>query len=56
MIKNLRTKLNYYQLITAFCQILATLFESTGVYLLLAEHFKDYSKKDRLRLLKEIEI
>ena len=42
--------------LTAFCQTLATLLENTGVYLILAEHFKDYSKKDRLRLLKEIGI
>ena len=31
-------------------------FESSGIYLILAEHFKGYSKKNRLRLLKEIEI
>ena len=30
--------------------------ESTGTYLTLAEHFRGHSKKNRLRLLKEIGI
>ena len=39
-----------------FFQALATLFERTGICLILIEHFKCYSKKSRLWLLKEIEI
>ena len=37
-----------------FLPKLGTLFESTGIYLILAEHFKDYSKKNRWQLLREI--
>ena len=35
---------------------LATLFKSIGIYLILAEHLNGYSKKNQLRLLKEIGI
>ena len=39
-----------------FFQALATLFERTGICLILVEHFKCYFRKSRLWLLKEIEI
>ena len=33
-------------LVLTFCQTLATLFENTGIYLILAENVKDYSEKN----------
>ena len=38
----------------AFCQTLAKLLKTTGMYLILAQHFKGYSKKNWIVLLKEI--